>query len=186
MNAIIIYWSSTGNTEKVARAMAAGLEQTGLNVRLTTVADAGDVDFYAWDLVGMGFPSYQWMPPRPVDDFIRGKFAEYRGQGRVKIGSPPLPGKNALIFCTYSGPHTGIREAVPAVLYMGQFFEHLGFTVREERCVVGEYHGSEEFSTLGRLGDIRGRPNAEDIRKVTADAARLARDMLGPEAGPPR
>jgi hypothetical protein len=58
--------------------------------------------------------------------------------------------------------------------------------VREERCVVGEYHGSEEFSTLGRLGDIRGRPNAEDIRKVTADAARLARDMLGPEAGPPR
>jgi len=38
---------------------------------------------------------------------------------------------------------------------------------------VGEFHGSEEASTLGRLGDIRGRPNAKDLRKVEDDVAHL-------------
>jgi len=40
---------------------------------------------------------------------------------------------------------------------------------------VGEYHGWEEGNTQGRLGDIRGRPNREDLRKVKEDAVRLAR-----------
>ncbi|MCX5908895.1 MAG: hypothetical protein NTY64_17400 [Deltaproteobacteria bacterium] len=31
-----------------------------------------------------------------------------------------------LIFCTYSGPQTGINEAIPAGKFAGQFFEHLG------------------------------------------------------------
>jgi len=41
-------------------------------------------------------------------------------------------GKNALIFCTYSGPHTGIDEATPAGKYAGQFFEYVGFTALGE------------------------------------------------------
>jgi hypothetical protein len=77
------------------------------------------------------------------------------------------------------GPHTGIREAIPAGLYAGQFFEHLGFTVLDEWYVVGEYHGSEEASTQGRLGDIRGRPSDEDLSKVKQAATRLAEGMAG-------
>ena len=60
-----------------------------------------------------------------MDTFIRSKFNAYRNQGRVKLGSPVIPGKNTLIFCTCSGPHTGIREAIPAGLYAGQFFNIL-------------------------------------------------------------
>ena len=60
-----------------------------------------------------------------MDTFIRSKFNAYRNQGRVKLGSPVIPGKNTLIFCTYSGPHTGIREAIPAGLYAGHFFNIL-------------------------------------------------------------
>jgi hypothetical protein len=44
---------------------------------------------------------------------------------------------------------------------------------------VGEYHGSEESSTKGRLGDIRGRPNGEDLRKVKQDTRRLVDEMTG-------
>jgi hypothetical protein len=112
-----------------------------------------------------------------VEKLLAQKFAVYHDQGRVKTGSPQVPGKNALIFCTYSGPHTGINEATPAGKYAGQFFEHLGFTVLGEWYVVGEFHGSEEKSTQGRLGDIRGRPNAEDLRKVRQDAVELARSL---------
>jgi hypothetical protein len=177
MNAIIVYWSKTGNTEKVALAIQEGLEEAGTGVILKRVKDAKNVDFYAYDLVCIGFPSYQWRPPKPMDEFLNAKFRAYRNQGRVKIGAPKVAGKSALIFCTYSGPHTGIREAMPAGLYAGQFFEHLGFTVQDEWYVVGEFHGSEEFSTGGRLGDIRGRPNEEDLRKVKEDARRLVDAM---------
>jgi len=51
--------------------------------------------------------------------------------------------------------------------------EHLGFTVLDKWYVVGEFHGSEERSTKGRMGDIRGRPNEEDLEKVKQDAAHL-------------
>ena len=173
MEAIIIYWSKTGNTEKVALAIQEGLQEAGANCLLKRVEDAGDVDFYAYDLVCIGFPSYNWSPPQPMDKFLKDKFSSYRRQGQVKEGAPPVPGKNALIFCTYSGPHTGIREAKPAGLYAGQFFEHLGFTVLDEWYIVGEFHGREELSTKGRLGDIRGRPTEEDLRTVKQDASRL-------------
>ena len=112
-----------------------------------------------------------------MDAFLKDKFGAYRKQGRVKVGAPKVPGKHALIFCTYSGPHTGVREAVPAGLYAGQFFEHLGFTVLDEWYVVGEFRGREETNTQGRLGDIRGRPNEEDLQRVKQDAAQLVGAM---------
>ena len=179
MDAIIVYWSKTGNTEKAALAIQEGLKEAGANVTLKRPADAQDVDFFAYDLVCIGFPSYQWSPPEPMDKFLKSKFGECHKQGYVKWGAPSVAGKNALIFCTYSGPHTGIREAVPAGLYAGQFFEHLGFTVRDEWYVLSEFHGSEEASTKGRLGDIRGLPTEEDLRKVRQAARRLVEAMKG-------
>jgi len=173
MKAAVLYWSKTGNTEKVALAVGKALEEAGVQVSLLRTSEAAELDFFAYDLICLGFPSYQWSPPRPVDAFLKEKFNEYRAQGRVKVGAPKVPGKNVLIFCTYSGPHTGINEAIPAGKYAGQFFEHLGWTVLDEWYVVGEFHGSEEASTLGRLGDIRGRPNAKDLRKVEDDVAHL-------------
>lgn len=177
MDAIIIFWSKTGNTEKVAMAVQEGLKDAGTNVSMLKVEDAGEIDFYDYDLVCMGFPSYQWRPPKPVDKFLSGKFSAYRNQGRIKWGAPGIPGKNALIFCTYSGPHTGINEATPAGLYVGQFFEHLGFNVLDEWYVLGEFHGSEEASTQGRMGDIRGLPSEEDLNKVKRDTTRIIKNL---------
>ncbi len=174
MRGVIIYWSKGGNTEKVASAIEQGLKETGADVSIKRVEEAGDIDFYVYDLVCIGFPSYQWSLPKPMEDFLSTKFSAYRKEGRVKLGSPIVPGKNALIFCTYSGPHTGIREAVPAGLHAGQFFEHLGFNVVGEWYVVGQFHGSEENSTKGRLGNIWGRPNETDLTKVKSDAIRVA------------
>ncbi len=100
MDAIIVYWSKSGNTEKVALAIQGGLEEAGADVMLKKVEDIGNIDYYAYDLVCIGFPSYQWKPPDPIDEFLNSKFAAHRKQGRVKVSAPKVPGKNALIFCT--------------------------------------------------------------------------------------
>ncbi|KON30377.1 hypothetical protein AC482_04035 [miscellaneous Crenarchaeota group-15 archaeon DG-45] len=175
--AVIIYWSKTGNTEKAALALRTGLERGGIEVSLKRVEDAGDVDVFDYDLVCVGFPSHQWHPPKPMADFLMGKLNGYRREGRVKVGAPEITGKNALIFCTYSGPHTGIGEAIPAGKYVGQFFEHLGFKVVDEWYILGEFHGWEEGSTRGRMGDIRGKPTEEDLKKIELDAENLSRRL---------
>jgi flavodoxin len=175
--AAIVYWSKTGNTEKVANEIKKGLEESSVKVTITRPEDAEDLDFFGYDLVCIGFPSYQWQPPKPMADFLQKKFTEYRKQGKVKLGATKVAGKNALVFCTYSGPHTGVSEAVPAGKYVGQFFEHLGFNVLDEWYVLSEFHGSEENSTKGKMGDIRGKPNTEDLRKIKKETQKLARQL---------
>lgn len=172
--ALLIYWSKTGNTQKVAYAIKQSLEETGIQVTMKKPEEAEDIDYFDFDLVCVGAPSYSWHPPEPMTNFLKKKFATYRQQGKVKPSAPKVPGKNALIFVTYSGPHTGIEEATPVGKDMRQFFEHIGFNVIDEWYVLSEFHGSPENSTKGRMGDIRGKPTAEDLRKIKEDAKRVA------------
>ena len=171
--ALILYWSATGNTKKVAFAVKDGLESAGLDVSLLKTTEAENIDYFDYDLVCVGFPSYQWHPPKPVAEFLLKKFDTYKKQEKIKKAAPTLPGKYALIFCTYSGPHTGLREATPAVLNAGQFFEHLGFKILDEFCVLSEFPGSVEFSTKGRMGDIRGKPTPEELKMITSKTKEL-------------
>jgi flavodoxin len=171
--ALIVYWSNTSNTRKVAEAIEKGMQKKGLTPMVKRVEDAGGEDFFNYDLVCLGAPSYQFLPPKPMLDFLNQKMDSYRKKGYIKVGAPKVPDKYAIVFCTYSGPHTGLDEAIPAGKYMRQVFEHLGFEVKGEWYVVGEYHGSEEKSTKGRLGDIRGRPNDEDLSKVESDTIKI-------------
>lgn len=108
-------------------------------------------------------PPIEWHTPEQVTEFLLKKFKEYQKQGKIKTGAPKVPGKHALIFCTYSGPHTGLREATPVGLYMVQLFEHIGFAVVDEWYILSEFVGNEERSTKGRMGDIRGKPTEEEL-----------------------
>ncbi len=173
MKAAVLYWSKSGNTEKVARAIKEGLEESSAAVTLQRTDEAGAIDLFGYDLICLGFPSYQWHPPEPVESFLKKKFQGYREQERVKVAAPPVPGKYALIFCTYSGQHTGIHEAIPAGKYAGQFFEHWGFTVLDEWYILGEFHGQPESSTKGRMGDIRGLPSERDLKRIRQAASNL-------------
>jgi len=178
MKAAIIYWSKTGNTEKVAHTIKEALNEAEVDAIIKRVEEAGDLDFFAYDLICLGFPSYQWHPPEPMDMFLKSKFSTYRQQGRVKVSAPRIPGKYALIFCTFSGPHTGINEAIPAGKYAEQFFDHLGFQVLDEWYIVSEFHGSEINSTKGRMGDIRGKPTAEELQQIKQNTWQLIQGLL--------
>ena len=166
MKTTIIYWSATGNTKKVAETIHDTLKNQGIDAEIKTVKESADTDLHDYDLVFIGAPSYMWSPPDPVRQWIIDRMGYYRDKNVIKPGAPTIPGKKAVVFITYSGPHTGIDEAIPAGEYMGQFLAHIGFDVLDKWYTVGEFHNSEENSTLGRLGDIRGRPNQEDLDKV--------------------
>jgi flavodoxin len=173
MKAAVVYWTKSGNTEKVAAAIRDTLESLFDEVTYLRVEDAKDLDYFDYELICLGFPSYQWRPPKPIDAFLMEHHSRYQKGDRIKIGSPKLKGKNVIVFCTYSGPHTGINEAIPAAKYASQYFEHIGFSVLDELYVVGEFHGWEEGSTKGRLGDIRGRPNEKDLAEVRRRVKKL-------------
>lgn len=172
--ALIIYSSNTGNTEKVAQAIRAGLEEAGMQVIMKKLGAASDVDYFDFDLVCVGSPSIQWHPAKQLDDFLKSKMNDNRKEGKIKLSAPQVEGRNALVFITYSGPHTGIDEAVPAGKYLAQFFAHIGFRILDEWYILSEFRGNEENSTKGRMGDIRGKPTVEDLKKIEYDAKTLA------------
>jgi flavodoxin len=175
--ALLIYWSKTGNTEKVALAIKKGLEGAALKVLTKRIEESEDVDFLEYDLVCIGSPTYEWHPPPAVDDFLKKNHNRYCEEGKVKLAAPKIPGKNALVFCTYSGPHTGINEVIPSGKYISQFLEHLGFTILDEWYILSEYRGWKEGNTKGRMGDIRGKPNQDDLVKIRKNAEKIGKKL---------
>jgi len=87
----------------------------------------------------------------------------------------------AVVFVTFSGPHIGVEEAIPAGKYLRQSLMHLGFDV-EKWYVVGEFHGWTLGSTKGKLGDLRGRPNAEDFARIEEKATSLIKSLRNARA----
>lgn len=175
LKALVLYHSVTGNTKKVAQALQEGLEAGDCSVTVRAIADGVSEDLLDFDLVCIGTPSYQFLPHRVVLEFVAERMRLHSQRGDIRVRAPKRPGKSAVVFVTYSGQHTGFDEATTAGKYLAQFLAHLGFGVADEWYVVGEYHGNEEASTQGWLGDIRGRPNAADLAKVVEKAFGLAR-----------
>jgi flavodoxin len=178
IKALVIYWSKTGNTEKVAFAIKEGLKKAQASVLIKKVEEANKINFLLYDLVCIGCPSYEWHPPKPMVKFLKEKLNQYRKQGKVKIGAPKIKGKATLVFCTYSGPHTGRNEAIPVGKYLGQFFEHIGYTIIDEWYILSEFHGRKEENINGRMGDIRGKPNKEDLLKIKKSAKIIAKNLI--------
>lgn len=177
MKTLILYQSFTGNTEKVTKKIAETLTRAGLVPKIEKVTGKTGIELYDYDLVFLGTPVIELLPAKPVLEFVRSQLAIHRKRGDIVPRSPKIAGKYAVCYCTYSGPHTGKREAVPAMKYLGQFFEHLRFTVLGEWYIVGEARGNELLSTRGTLGDIRGRPSERDLSNVARRVNQILRRL---------
>lgn len=85
--ALIIYGTTTGNTETLAGYVADGLESAGMDVRVKNVSDASPHDMLSYELIILG--SSTWGNGELQDDFI--EFHE-------KMGTVSLAGKKAAAF----------------------------------------------------------------------------------------
>lgn len=171
MNILNLYCSCTGNTRKVAEmiestAMARGHHVATLDVQ--NIDDDRAIDLLDYDFVFIGSGVYSWLPPKPMMAFLEKQNKKHASRGDIKMCSPRIPNKKAVAYCTFGGPHTGFNEGVIVPKYLAQLFDHLGFEIVAEWHFVGGFNSKEfeKFSRGGRLGDISGRPNDEDLKHI--------------------
>ncbi len=168
MKVLNLYYSLTGNTKSYAETIEGVLRGSGHAFDTLQAEKTLVVDLLSYDFVFAGSGVYQWLPGKPMLDFLRETRRRYAEAGNILPCAPRLPGKKAVIYCTYAGVHTGNAEAVPAVKFTGQLFDHLGFTVIDEWYFIGDFRQEsfEHMNIGGRFGDITGRPSRPELEEA--------------------
>ena len=172
---ITLYWSKNGNTERVAQTIHDTLVEAGIDDALERMTKDLVVEYYDYNLVFLGAPVYENLPPKPVIEFLK----RHKRRGvEILASAPEKPGIGSVMFCTFGGGHTGINEAVPALKYAGQFFEHEGIRVIDEWAFKGSFpESTEAYNNAGRLGVIADRPNDQDLLDVKGRVQGFLRRM---------
>lgn len=87
----VIYWSGTGNTEKMAEAIAEGAKIDNIEVSLKNVSQASLEDVFDADAVALGCPS---MGAEELEDSEMEPFVESLNNDKIK-------GKPVVLFGSY-------------------------------------------------------------------------------------
>jgi len=92
MNVLNLYFSSTGNTEKVAFRIRDTVRELGHNVETVKVS-SGDmnVDILRFDFVFVGSGVYGQLPGEPMIKLHRRLVHKYNKEGKIKPASPKRP-----------------------------------------------------------------------------------------------
>ena len=93
LKALIVYFSATGNTRKVADAIHQGLLSERVESTLCSVQDAGEKEFYDYDLVFLGSPSIEFLPAEPMMRYIKERLNLHRAGGTSSWGLPRYPAR---------------------------------------------------------------------------------------------
>lgn len=88
--ALVVYFTTTGNTQMLAESIAEGLESTGAEVTLKNVSDATPDEVSEYDLIALGCPA---QGTEELDDTEFGPYFEET--------LPNLEGKNIALFGCY-------------------------------------------------------------------------------------
>jgi flavodoxin len=139
MNALVVYYSKSGNTEKVAFAIGAGI---GVKPRRIEEINPSSVSGY--DLIVLGSPVHGGKPSAPIMDFI----------SRL----PKMDGKKAAVFCTKS-----IAGDKPTMAVMEKALKDKGMTILGGFSAVGL---SRFFADFGPRIFHRGHPSADELKRA--------------------
>ena len=173
MKILNLFCSCTGNTKKIALQIEKTVQLFGhevATIEVTETTNENAFNFLDFDFVFIGSGVYSWLPPKLMCNFLDAMQKKHIKQGDVKGCAPRIAGKKVVAYCTYGGAHTGKNEAVMTPQYLGQLLDHLGFEMVTEWLFEGQYNNKSyaHWSVEGRLGDITGRPNDDDLRRVEA------------------
>ena len=169
MKILNLYSSLNGQTQKVAAEIENTCKKSGYQIKTVNLGqDDPELDLLEYDITFIGSGVYTWLPGKKMLKWIERQLSSARDKGLILPNSPRVPGKFVCVYCTYAGPHTGEAEAVPAIKYMGQLFDHLGISIAAEWSIPGAFvpESKKALNISGRLGNIEGRPNAHDLQVI--------------------
>ncbi|MFW9825552.1 MAG: EFR1 family ferrodoxin [Candidatus Thorarchaeota archaeon] len=87
MNVLIIYFSQTGGTEKIASKIKDGILKSNNKCDMVKIKKSQDKDLKNFDLIGIGTPTFYYREPINVKNFIQ----------NMQEGN----GKYSFLFCTH-------------------------------------------------------------------------------------
>ena len=149
MRSVIIYYSQTGSTRKIAHAIHRGMGQITDPCDIMTIREADHLDLKKYDLIGLGSPV--WMGGLPPNMRI---FVE---------NIPQQAGKHVFSFNTHG---------VMPELYFPSVVRKLrvkGFTVIGMR----DWYGSVHFQVAPKPYFTDGHPDETDLREAELFGAEM-------------
>jgi NAD(P)H dehydrogenase (quinone) len=105
MKILIVYDSRSGNTEKMAHAVAEGVKEEEINVVIRKVDDASVDELPDADGVILGSPVYYGLPTGKIKEFVDAS-VKYHGKLDGKVGGA---------FASSGGIHTGAETTIIAL-----------------------------------------------------------------------
>ena len=105
MKVLIVYDSRSGNTEKMAYAVAGGVSEEGVDVEVKRVDEASVDELPGVDGLILGSPVYYGLPTAKIKEFIDDS-VKYHGKLDGKVGGA---------FASSGGVHTGAETTVIAL-----------------------------------------------------------------------
>ncbi|HEX2969597.1 MAG TPA: flavodoxin family protein [Bacteroidales bacterium] len=123
VNTLVVYYSQTGNTEKIAKAIFNSIPGKKEIKRLSETNDV-----CSFDLVFVGFPIYRFEPPFQVKEFIQNH----------------LKGKNIVLFMTMA------LTSVPKDEQIAQLYDS---TIKNCKSIAVQANLIDVFDCPGELSE---------------------------------
>lgn len=139
MNVLLIYFSQTGNTFKVANVMAEAYRELGHSVRVVPLHSAVPEDVVQIDLLGVGTPCYSSQAPTPVKLYLH--------------SLPSLNEVKSFVFATSGGAPGRVLYDLTSLLRLKGADVLGGFLTL----------GQVSHPAPHMVGQLPGRPHAEDL-----------------------
>lgn len=155
---LIVYYSRTGNTEKLAQEVAKGARSTGIEVILKKVEDADPAEVLEYDGIAMGSPVYYGSMSAECKKFLD-ESVKHHGKFKGKIGGAFASSANI-----GGGNETTILDILGAWLIHGMI-------------VPGDHQGDHYGSVAIGAPDQRAINNAERQGKILGNLIKqIAKD----------
>jgi NAD(P)H dehydrogenase (quinone) len=144
---LVMYYSRTGNTEKLAKEVAEGVRSTGLEVDVKKVQEIDPEHALTYDGIVMGSPVYYGSMSADCKKFID-ESVKFHGKFKGKVGGAFASSANI-----GGGNETTIMDILKAWLIHGMI-------------VVGDHQGDHYGSVAIGAPDQRAVKNAHNQGKI--------------------
>ncbi len=147
---LVIYYSRTGNTEKLAKAVAEGARNAGVDVTVKRVEDVTPEEALKYDGIAMGSPVYYGTMSAECKRFLD-ESVKFHGRFEGKVGGAFASSGNV-----GGGNETTVMDILKAWLIHG--------------IIIPGYHQGDHYGAVA-IGapDERAIKNARSEGKILAD-----------------